>query len=93
MNTALLAIVIYVAINIVSLLFYGADKLKAVDGKWRVRESTLLFLGFIGPFGAVAGMKMFHHKTQKPKFKMNYLFLLLHIVGILLVVSYYYPAF
>ncbi len=90
MSTALLAILTYAAINLISLLFYGADKRKAVDGKWRVRESTLLFLGFIGPFGAVAGMKLFHHKTQKPKFKMNYFFLILHLLGILLLVSYYY---
>lgn len=90
MSTALLAIIIYAAINLISLLFYGADKRKAVDGKWRVRESTLLFLGFIGPFGAVVGMKLFHHKTQKPKFKMNYFFLILHLLGILLLVSYYH---
>ncbi len=90
MNTAAVVIVVYVALNIISLLFYGADKHKAVEGKWRIRESTLLFLGFLGPFGAVIGMKLFHHKTQKPMFKLNYMFLVLHLLGILALVTYYY---
>jgi uncharacterized membrane protein YsdA (DUF1294 family) len=34
-------------------------------------------------------MYRFHHKTQKPKFKLNFLFLILHIIGIALLVKYY----
>ncbi len=81
--------IVYLALNIVTYLLYFADKRKAVEGKWRIRESTLLVAGFIGPFGAVAGMRMFHHKTQKPKFKINYLFLMLHLVGLLALLTYY----
>ena len=90
MNTALLAILIYLFINALSLLAYAYDKHKAIEGKWRTRESTLLFLGFIGAIGAVLGMKCFHHKTQKPIFKINYLFLFLHIVGIIILTYWYY---
>ena len=89
MNTALLAILIYLFINALSLLAYAYDKHKAIEGKWRTRESTLLFFGFIGPWGAVIGMFRLHHKTQKPKFKLNFLFLILHIIGIALLVNYY----
>ena len=89
MNTALLAILIYLFINALSLFAYAYDKHKAIEGKWRTRESTLLFFGFIGPWGAVIGMFRFHHKTQKPKFKLNFLFLILHIIGIALLVHYY----
>ncbi|AMH94547.1 MAG: DUF1294 domain-containing protein [Candidatus Methanomethylophilus sp.] len=89
MNTALLAILIYLVINAISLCAYAYDKYKAVEGKWRTRESTLLFFGFLGPWGAVIGMYRFHHKTQKPKFKLNFLFLILHIIGIALLVKYY----
>ncbi len=90
MTPAEAVIGIYVFLNLVSLAFYAVDKHKAVEGKWRIRESTLIALGFIGPFGAVAGMKLFHHKTQKPKFKVNYLFLALHLLVIILLVAYYY---
>ena len=89
MNGAVIAIVIYSAINLISLCAYAWDKHKAIEGKWRTRESTLLFFGFIGPWGAVIGMFRFHHKTQKPKFKLNFLFLILHIIGIALLVNYY----
>ena len=90
MSGALLAILIYSVINLFSFCMYAWDKRKAVEGKWRTRESTLLFLGFIGAIGAVLGMKCFHHKTQKPVFKINYLFLFLHIVGILVLTYWYY---
>ena len=32
-----------VAINIISFLIFGIDKLKALKNKWRIPESTLLF--------------------------------------------------
>ena len=90
MNGAVLAFTIYAVINLISLCAYAWDKHKAIEGKWRTRESTLLFLGFIGAIGAVLGMKCFHHKTQKPVFKINYLFLFLHIVGIIVLTYWYY---
>lgn len=86
----MLAISVYTILNIFVMLVYLLDKHKAVEGKWRIKETTLLFLGFIGAWGAVAGMKLFHHKTQKPRFKLNYVFLLLHIIGIVSLVMYYY---
>ena len=89
MNSVLLIVLIYLVLNVISFCSYGWDKHKATENKWRTRESTLLVLGLIGPFGAVAGMKRFHHKTQKPKFRLNYLFLLLHIVAIVLLVKTY----
>ena len=45
------------------------DKKKAKRGRWRIKESTLLFLALIGgSIGEIIGMHVFHHKTQKPKF-------------------------
>ena len=90
MNGAFVAISVYLLINLIVFLSYAYDKYKAVEGKWRTRESTLLFLGFLGPWGAVLGMTRCHHKTQKIKFRLNYLFLLLHIIGIIALVQYYY---
>ena len=45
------------------------DKKKAEKGRWRIKESTLLILALIGgSIGAILGMYIFHHKTQKARF-------------------------
>lgn len=66
-------IVIYVAIiNVLSFLLFGIDKYKAKKNKWRVSERTLLVSAAAGgSLGAFAGMRMFHHKTQKKKFSIG----------------------
>ena len=33
-------------------------------------------------FGAAAGMQLAHHKTNKAKFKLVYLFLVIHVIVI-----------
>ena len=59
-----------IAINVITFLTYGIDKLKAKKGKWRIRESTLLLLAIIGgSIGAWLGIKVWHHKTLHKKFK------------------------
>ncbi len=59
-----------IAINIVTLIVYGIDKVKAMKGKWRISEATLLLLAIIGgSVGAWLGMKTWHHKTMHKKFK------------------------
>lgn len=59
-----------IAINIVTLIVYGIDKVKAMKGKWRISEATLLLLAiFGGSVGAWLGMKTWHHKTMHKKFK------------------------
>lgn len=46
-----------------------ADKEKAKKRLWRVPEATLLTVAALGgSIGCLAGMKVFHHKTRKPKF-------------------------
>lgn len=57
------------ALNIFSFILYGIDKHKAKSGKWRIKEATLILSAAIGgSIGALLGMSVFHHKTQKPKF-------------------------
>ena len=79
MSTLLIVLIAYLILNLVVFVSFGWDKRKAEKGKWRTRESTLLALGFIGPWGAIAGMKTFHHKTQKNKFKWIYIFAAIHV--------------
>lgn len=70
MPTPQTTILIYaLAINAIAFLLYTIDKQLAILGRWRVRESLLLAVGFAGGcFGAYAAMKVMHHKTRKPAF-------------------------
>ncbi len=61
---------IYLAgINLLTCGTFGLDKYRAIKGKWRIPERTLFLLAAAGgSAGALTGMFVFHHKTQKPKF-------------------------
>lgn len=65
------AIVVYIFIvNIVAIVVYGIDKLKAKKNKWRISENTLLLIALVGgSIGAYLAMKLWHHKTNHKKFK------------------------
>ena len=61
-----------IIINVVTFFIYGLDKSNAKARQWRIPEAQLIFLAVIGgSVGALAGMKVFHHKTRKPKFKIG----------------------
>lgn len=77
-----IVIAYYLIINVVALVFYGVDKLKAIKNKWRIPEATLLGLAFFGGgLGALMGMQIFRHKTKHWSFRILVpLFLILHIV-------------
>ena len=62
-------LVVFLLLNLVSFLLFGLDKWKAMHGRWRIPESTLLLSAALGgSTGAFLGMTMFHHKTRKAKF-------------------------
>lgn len=78
-----------IIINITAFLLYGIDKKKAVNNKWRIKESTLIGIAIIGgALGAYAGMRFFHHKTRKPLFKYGIplIFILSVLISFLLLV-------
>lgn len=84
------AIVIYLAvINIIAFIMFGADKARAVKGKWRISETALILATLLGgSIGALAGMRIFHHKTRHRKFTIGIpVILVLQIVFMAL----YYP--
>ena len=65
-----IVLIYLVAINVVTFFMYGIDKWKAMNSKWRIRETALLGLAVLGgSIGAWLGMKVWHHKTQHKKFK------------------------
>ena len=64
--------------SVIAFLLYGADKRKARNGRWRIRESTLLLTGFFGgAVGALLGMQLFRHKTR------HWYFWLVNLLGLL----------
>ena len=58
-------IIFLIVMSVAAFILYGADKKKAKSGKWRIKESTLLGLGFFGgAVGALLAMRVFRHKTK-----------------------------
>lgn len=75
------------AINLVTLIMYGIDKLEAKHSKWRIPEATLLIFAAVGgSIGALCGMKLFHHKTLHKKFKCGVPAILLAQIAITLLI-------
>ena len=70
MNENKILIIYLLVINVLAFLTFGWDKLQARKNRWRVSEKTL-FLSVLlgGGLGAIAGMKVWHHKTRKWYFK------------------------
>ena len=61
--------VILVFLNLVTCALYVIDKRRAIKGKRRIRERTLLFFTIMcGGLGAFFGMRLARHKTKKSKF-------------------------
>ncbi|MBQ3272473.1 MAG: DUF1294 domain-containing protein [Solobacterium sp.] len=57
-------------VNILVFLLYGWDKHQAAHGGWRISEKTLLAGALLGGgAGALAAMRIFHHKTRKAAFR------------------------
>ncbi|OPX60614.1 MAG: hypothetical protein A4E29_01102 [Methanomassiliicoccales archaeon PtaB.Bin134] len=74
---------IYLLMNLVAMAAYGLDKHRARTGGWRISERMLLLLALLGPFGALAGMRRFRHKTRKALFMLVPVFAALHLLLLL----------
>ncbi|MFI3168227.1 MAG: DUF1294 domain-containing protein [Bacillota bacterium] len=58
-----------VVMCVVSFFAMLIDKRRAIKGKWRIPEATLIGLAFfMGGIGEFLGMKTFRHKTKHLKF-------------------------
>lgn len=59
----------YIIINLINFILFYSDKKRARNRKWRILESTLLFVSLLGgALGGLIGMKIFKHKTKNIKF-------------------------
>ena len=61
-----------VAMNVLALLLFGWDKLRARGQGWRIPETQLLLAAAAGGApGAWTGMTLFRHKTRKRFFQIK----------------------
>ena len=66
-------IIYLIVINLIGILIMYVDKRKAMYGRWRIPEKTLIIIALLGgSIGCMVGMKLFRHKTQKIKFVLGY---------------------
>lgn len=60
----------FLAINLLTFVLYGIDKVKAKHKRWRIPEVVLLWLAVLGGSpAALVAMHLFHHKTLHKKFR------------------------
>ena len=56
-------------INALGFLLMRIDKQKAIRGRWRIPEATLMAVAALGgSIGSLLGMSTFRHKTKHIKF-------------------------
>ncbi len=69
-------------VNLLGFSSMGIDKKRAKAREWRIKESTLFLIAFIGgSLGSLLGMKVFRHKTKHRSFQILIpFFFLLHII-------------
>ena len=60
--------------NLLSFILYGYDKFSAKVHTGRIRENYLLLAAILAPFGGLAAMLVFRHKTRHAKFLLIPLF-------------------
>ena len=78
-------IIYVVLINVCAFFMYGVDKWNAKHELRRIPEKTLLGIAMLGgSVGAYVGMKLFRHKTRKPKFYIGIPIIFAVQVGIVL---------
>ena len=79
-----------VLLSLITFIAYGVDKKKAIKGKYRTKEKTLLSLSFLGgAFGGYPAMLVFRHKTKGEHWyftAVNLLGLAVHITLIILLI-------
>lgn len=77
-------------INLVTFIAYGTDKRAAKNGQWRVPESNLHTLEFLGGWiGAVFGQKIFHHKSKKRSYQTFFWAMMIFEIGLIFAILKY----
>ncbi|MFO1419100.1 MAG: DUF1294 domain-containing protein [Methylotetracoccus sp.] len=63
-------LLLYVFLSTLTIMFYGADKKRAMTSRWRIPESYLHILELLGGWpGALLAQKDFRHKLTKSSYQ------------------------
>jgi uncharacterized membrane protein YsdA (DUF1294 family) len=79
-DIALVILLAILILNLLVMMLYRHDKIRARQGGRRTPERTLLAAAFFAPFGAAYGMRRYRHKTRHLKFLLVYVFMMLQLV-------------
>ena len=88
---AYLIFIVYLgAMSVVTLVAFIIDKIKAVNGAWRIPEAVLLGLSFVGgAVGGYLGMYVAWHKVRKWYFHVVAIFsIVIHVVATVLIAKF-----
>lgn len=69
----------YIAFNLISFYLFYEDKRRAIKHGDRISENTLILISLFFPIGSLFSMLLFRHKTRKLKFKLVYVFFIVHL--------------
>jgi len=75
----LVPVIVYGSLNILALIVFTHDKLKSKVNRGRISEFSLLLIAALGPFGALAAIITFRHKTRHVKFFLVPVFCIMHL--------------
>jgi len=80
--------VVYLASSLLTFCVYAFDKSAAMNRRWRQSEDTLQILSLCGGWpGALIAQRLFHHKSKKASFQVNFWFIVvLHLAAVTAVV-------
>lgn len=82
-----------ISINIITFLFYGFDKHRALKNQSRIPESVLHLLALAGATpAALLGQIIFNHKTRKRKFRLIFFLILALQINLLALYVYNHTA-
>lgn len=64
---------LYLGTSTLAFFMYAMDKSAARKGRWRTKESSLLFCGLVGGWpGALIAQQLFRHKSAKVEFLISF---------------------
>ena len=91
MKLFLLALIIYLAMSMITIVLYAIDKSAARQGRRRISEKTLQLLALFGGWpGALLAQQWLRHKTQKQSFRLVFWATVLVNVFMVGVLAYYF---
>ena len=83
-------LIYFLGMNLIGFLLMWIDKKKAEKSRWRISEKTLIMMTILGgSIGTNIGMKVFRHKTKKPRFYIGFPVILISQIALLIYLIIY----